>query len=256
MTGMARPDTDEVAAAPASAVATGATLGDALDDIFRRAETVRRRRIRSLFGAAAGAAAGLVAVGYALTALLLPDTSHPSAAAGRSTVTADPVLAVLRPALRGSGLRVEAREPARGAGWRRYLVLTAAGRPRGVVEVATYAAPPRLCFPARGAPDACALPERGGGTGYVRYVVDGDPQVNEVIARRPGDGRVIVVQAAGERGTGSAAGGRPALSALMAARIATDARIAAGFGAAERCTGPDGGCPVLAVPLPVTPGGG
>jgi DNA-directed RNA polymerase specialized sigma24 family protein len=254
--GMAPPDTDEAAAAPASASATGAALGEAIDDIFRRAETVRRRRIRALLGAAAGAAAGLVAVGYALTALLLPGTSHPSAAAGPSTVTVDPVLAVLRPALRGSGLRVEAREPARGPGWRRYLVLTAAGRPRGLVEVAAYAAPPGLCFPARGGPGACALPERAGGAAYVRYAVDGDWRVNEVIARRPGDGRVIVVQAAGERGTGSAAGGRPALSTRMAARIATDARIAAGFGAAERCIGPDGGCPVLAVPLPVTPGGG
>ena len=88
---------------------------------------------------------------------------------------------------------------------------------------------------------------------YARYPDDRDVdwQVNEVIARFV-DGRVIVVQATGERGTGTAAGGRPPLSALVAARIATDPRVAAGFRARDdRCTT---ACPVLMVP--VRPAGG
>src|SRR5438046_2500180 len=123
MTGMAAPPADELGALLASVSEHEPPIGDAVEDIFRRAETVRRRRIRALLAMATGAAAGLVAVGYAATTLLLPATSRPTAAPGGGTPAVDPVLAVLRPALRASGLRVEAREPARGGGWRRYLVL-------------------------------------------------------------------------------------------------------------------------------------
>jgi hypothetical protein len=229
-------------------------IGDAVEDIFRRAEAVRRRRIRALLAAAALAVGGIVAVGCVLTTLLLPAAPprHPATAGGTSAPS-DSVLEVIRPVFRSSGLRVVAREPARGAGWRRYRVLTSNGRPRGIVEISAYPATTRLCFPVRGHPGVCARPDlAAGGVAYARYAADRDVdwQVNEVIARYP-DGRVIVVQATGERGTGTAAGGRPPLSALMAARIATDPRIAGAFGDGDRCTA---GCPISMVP--VTPAGG
>lgn len=228
-------------------------IGDAVEDIFRRAEAVRRRRVGALLAAAALAVAGIVALGFALTALLLPNAPRP-APAGRSAPPADPVLDVLRPVLRTSGLRVLAREPARGPGWRRYRVLTSNGRSRGMVEISAYAQRNGLCFPVRGHPGVCARPDvAAGGVAYARYTDDRDVdwQVNEVIARFV-DGRVIVVQATGERGTGTAAGGRPPLSALVAARIATDPRVAAGFGDRnDRCPA---ACPVLMVP--VRPAGG
>jgi hypothetical protein len=169
----------------------------------------------------------------------------------------DPLLDLIRPVFRASSLRLLAREPARGDGWRRYRVVTPTGRSRGVVEIATYTAPAGLCFPVRGRPGVCARPELAAAdVEYVRYADDRDVdwQMNEVIARRHADGRVIVVQATGERGTGSAQDGRPPLSALMVARIATDPRIAAGFGAGERCNAPGSACPVLKVP--VRPAGG
>jgi hypothetical protein len=231
-------------------------VGDAVEDIFRRAEAVRRRAIGALLAAAALAVVGIVAAGYVITILLLPATP-PRRAAPAAGVPgpADPVLEAVRPALRASGLRVVAREPARGNGWRRYRVLAPNGRSRGDIEISAYAAPARLCFPVRGHPGVCARPERtAGGVAYVRYAADTGVnwQINEVIAGWP-DGRVIVVQATGERGTVTAAGGRPPVSALVAARLATDPRIAAGFGAddQDRCAA---ACPVLAVP--VRPAGG
>ena len=130
-------------------------------------------------------------------------------------------------------------------------MLTPAGRSRGIVEISAYAAPNGLCFPVRGHPGVCARPDvAAGGVTYARYTDDRDVdwQVNEVIARFP-DGRVIAVQATGERGTGTAAGGRP-LSALVTARIAIDPRIATEL-ADGRC---DATCPVLTVP--VRPAGG
>jgi hypothetical protein len=231
-------------------------IGDAVEDIFRRAEAVRRRRVRALLSAAALAVVGVIAAGYTLTGVLLPAARRHSPA--EAFAPGDPVLDVVRPVLQAAGLRVAAREPARGNGWRRYRVLTPNGRPRGIVELSAYAAPNGVCFPVRGHPGVCARPDvAAGGVTYVRYTDDRDVdwQVNEVIARFP-DGRVIAVQATGERGTGTAAGGRPPLSALVAARIATDPRIAAGFGfgegeAQDRC---DATCPVLKVP--VRPAGG
>jgi hypothetical protein len=226
-------------------------IGNAVEDIFRRAEVVRRRAIRALLAAATLAVVGIGATAYALTALLLPATPprQPGTADGTPR-PADPVREVIRPVLSASGLRLVEREPGRGNGWRRYRVLSPSGRSRGVIEISAYPAPPGLCFPVRGHPGVCARPQlSAGGVAYARYADDHDVnwQVNEVIAGFP-DGRVIVVQATGERGTGTAAGGRPPLSALVAARIATDPRTAAGFGAddQDRC---DGGCPVLQVPI-------
>lgn len=234
-------------------------IGDAVEDIFRRAEAVRRRRIRALLAAGAFAVVGIAATGYALTTLLLPTTARPApATAGSMSAATDRVLEVVRPVLRASRLRVLAPEPARGDSWRRYRVLTTNGRSRGVIEISTYATPKALCFPVRGHPGVCARPElAAGGVAYARYADDRDIdwQVNEVIARFP-DGRVVAVQATGERGTGSAAGGRPAFSAQTAARIATDPRIAMGLGDGEneRCAAADSACPVLMVP--VKPAGG
>jgi hypothetical protein len=229
-------------------------IGDAVEDIFRRAEAVRRRRVRALFAAAALAVGGIVAVGYVLTTLLLPATPpRQPATAGGTPAPSDPVLDVIRPVFRASGLRIVAREPARGDGWRRYRVLTPNGRSRGIVEISAYPAGTGLCFPVRGHPGVCARPEfAAGGVAYARYANDLDVnwQANEVIARFP-DGRVIVVQATGERGTGTATGGHPPLSALVVARIATDPRIAAAYGNGDLCTA---ACPILKVP--VRPAGG
>lgn len=230
-------------------------VGDAVADVFRRADAIRRRRGRVALAIAATVIAVCTILGYAVTAVLLPATPTPSPTADRVAARPpDPALALLAPILRASGLRVVPREPARGDGWRRYLVLTASGRPRGVVEISAYAAPAGLCYPVLAAPGACA---RAGHASddveYVRYAYDQDVdwQVNEVIARWLPDDRVIVVQATGERGTGTAQGGRPPLTALLASRIATDVRTAAAFGAEEPCNGPDPACPVLKVRVPV-----
>ena len=230
-------------------------VGDAVEDIFRRAEAARGRRVRAALTAAAGAVVLVASLGYALTTVLLPTTPTRSAAAERlaTRAPADPVAAILTPVLKASGLRIVAREPARGAGWRRYLVLASNGRPHGLVEVSAYAAPDGLCFPVLADPDACARPERAAANvEYVRYADDRDVdwQVNETIARLS-DGRVVVVQATGERGTGSAPWGRPPLTALLTAKIAADPRMAGAFGASERCHRPDPACPILKVPVPI-----
>jgi hypothetical protein len=211
--------------------------------------------VRAALTAAAGAVVLVATLGYALTTVLLPTTPTRSAAAERlaTPAPADPVAAILTPVLKASGLRIVAREPARGAGWRRYLVLASNGRPHGLVEVSAYAAPDGLCFPVPADPDACARPERAATVEYVRYADDRDVdwQVNETIARRLSNGRVVVVQATGERGTGSAQRGRPPLTALLTAKVAADPRMAGAFGASERCHGPDPACPILKVPVPI-----
>jgi hypothetical protein len=224
-------------------------LTGAISEVYRRSDRLARRRSRAV--AAAGlAVAGLVtAIGYALTTVLLP-TAPAHVVATAAPAAPDPIRTLLASMLRASHFTVVPREPARGDGWRRYLVLNQAGRPHGLIEVSAYAAPDGLCFPVLSTRRACARPMRAGdNVEYVRYTFDRDVdwQVNQVIARRRSDGRTIVVQATGERGTGTAAGGRPPLSALVAARIAADPRIAAGFGAQENCNGPDPACPVLSV---------
>jgi len=226
-------------------------FGDAIPAIFRRAEKLRRRRSRTVVLAAAVVVMLVFTLGYGVTRFLLPITPDRVATpAGRSPP--DEMLAVFAAVLAPSGLRVVARTPT-GVGWRQYLVLTAGGQPHGLIEASVYAARPALCFPVLADKKACARPERAADqVEYVRYAFDQDVdwQVNEVIARRSPDGRTVVVQATGERGTGSATGGRPPLTALLAATTATDPRVAAAFGAYETCTGPNRACPVLKVPVP------
>jgi hypothetical protein len=232
-------------------------LGDAVDAIFRRAEKLRRRRSRAVFAAGAVVVVLVFLAGYAMTTVLLPAGPGRPASVPAPVVVVprpDPVLTVIAPVLRPSGLRIVPRGPGLGVGWRQYLVLTESGRPHGLIEVSTYAAPNGLCFPVLADPGACARPEHVSNVvEYVRYTFDEDVdwQVNEVIARRLADGRTIVVQATGERGTGTANGGRPPLTALLTARFAADPRLLAAFGDRESCNAPDAACPVLRVPVPV-----
>jgi len=231
-------------------------LGDAIAAVFRRAERQRRRRARIVLAAGAAVVVLTTAIGYAL-ATVLPPTGGTGLGARPTRIPAtrpDPAQAVLASALRASGLRIVPHEPARGDGWRQYLVRTASGRPYGLVDVSVYAAPAALCFPVLAEPDACARPEHASkDVEYARYAFDRDVnwQVNEVIARRVPDGRALAVQATGERGTGTAGLGRPPLTARLAARVASDPRLLAAFDAAERCNGPERACPVLQVPVPV-----
>jgi hypothetical protein len=235
-------------------------LGDGVDAVYRRAEVIRRRRLRAVVGAGAAAVVVIAAVGYGLTTAILPaspsrSTGGAGSSAAAAPAPADPVLGVLRSVAADNNYRVVPREPSRGAGWRRYAVVSRdSGLPRGLIEVSAYAAPDGLCFPVLADAEACARPERrGDDVQYVRYADDRDVdwQVNQAIARRLSDGRVIVVMATGERGTGSAAAGRPPLTGLQTATAAADARLIAGFGADERCNGPDPACPVLKVRVPV-----
>ena len=85
---------------------------------------------------------------------------------------------------------------------------------------------------------------------YVPYAEDQDPnwQVIEVVTRHLADGRTVVLQATGERGTGSRSSGRAPLSPILAARVATDPRLAAAFDPQENCN-EDAACPVLRVPV-------
>jgi hypothetical protein len=230
-------------------------VGDAVDEIFRQADWLHRRRSRHVVAAAAVVVAVVIAIGYGLTAVLLPD------AVSRSGTTSgtvpprrpDPVRAVFLPAMTASGLRILPREPYRGDGWRQYSVLAARGRPHGLIEVSVYDTPGRLCFPVLTRSAACARPEQASSTvEYARYSFERNVnwQVNQVIARRVTDGRTVVVQATGERGTGTANGGRPPLTALLTARFAADPRLLAAFNDRESCSGPDPTCPLLRVPLP------
>jgi hypothetical protein len=190
-----------------------------------------------------------------VTTVLLPasPTQSPAAEAVPRAPGPDPVLALLTPVLAAARLTAKPREPSRGDGWRQYLVLAPGGHSRGLLEISVYAAPGALCLPVLADKSACARPEHAaGGVEYARYAFDRDIdwQVNEAIARHGPDARVVVVQATGERGTGSAQAGRPSLSGLMAATVATDPRMAAAFGAREVCAGPVPACPVLKVPVP------
>jgi hypothetical protein len=226
-------------------------LGDAVDAVLGRAEQLRRRRIRRVLLVGAVVVLLVAAVGYALTSVLLPATAAPSA--GRTPAAApDPVLAVVAPVLHKRGWHVAPRPPAAGPGWRRYAVANAAGRPRGLVEVAVYAAPRGLCLPVLADERVCAPPLHASATvGYARYSFDADIdwQVNQVIARRVPDGRTVALMATGERGTGDAGTGRPPLTAAQAATLATDPRIFDAFAAGESCDGAAPACPVLKVPV-------
>jgi len=231
--------------------------GDAVPDIVRRADRLRRRRARSVVLAGLVAVLLVVLLGYALTTVLLPGPQPRSTAAvpvpqPRPSAVLDPVLAVLAPPVDAKGYRIVPRPPASGAGWRQYAVLNADGESRGLVEVAVYDAPAGLCLPVLAEPDACALPDRtGAGVEYSRYAetADVDWQVHEVIARRVVDGRTVAVMATGERGTGSAERGEPPLTTAEVAEAATNTRLPDGFGLGERCNAPAPACPILRVPV-------
>jgi hypothetical protein len=229
---------------------------DGVEAVFRRAEAIRRRRLRTVIGAGISAVVLVAALGYVLTTAIVPAPANRRAAAPAATPAprADPALLAVRAAV-DDRLRVVPREPVRGEGWRQYTVLDLrSGRPGGLIEISVYAAPGRLCFPVLADEDACARPERfGDDVEYVRYTDDRDVdwQVHQVIARRLTDGRVVAVTATGERGTGDATAGRPPLTASQTAALASNPGLMAAFGADERCNGPDPACPVLAVPVPV-----
>jgi hypothetical protein len=231
--------------------------GDAVTDINRRADRLRRRRARGVVLAGLVAVVLVILLGYALTTVLLPGHKARSTAAvpvpqPRPSAVLDPVLAVLAPPVDAKGYRIVPRLPAAGPGWRQYAVLNEAGEPRGLVEVAVYDAPAGLCLPVLAEPDACALPDRTrAGMEYARYAEtdDVDWQVHEVIARRVVDGRTVAVMATGERGTGSAGEGEPPLTTVEVAQVATDVRLPDAFGVGERCNLPAPACPILRVPV-------
>lgn len=233
-------------------------VGDGVAAVYRRAAKLRRRRVRRVVAAGLVSAAVVAAFGYALATAVIPTPQLRKQAATPVAGPApmvDPLLVALEPVLRDNGLRAVRREPSAGEGWRQYAVADArSGRPRGLIEVAAYLAPDGLCFPVLRDREACARPMGVGAVEYVRYSEDRDVdwQVQEAIARRLSDGRVVAVMATGERGTGRRADGRPPLTAAQVARVAVDVRVMAAFDPDEQCTGPDAACPVLKVPVPVT----
>jgi hypothetical protein len=259
-------------------------LGDEVDEIFRRADRLRRRRTRALLGAGAAAVAAIAVAGYLLTTTLLPggprpvvappvavpaepSAANPSAAdpsaaepsaaepsaATPSTDKADPVLAVLRPVVDQKQMEIFPRPPERGNGWRQYSVLDSEGRPRGTIEVAIYHVAKDLCFPVVSSPGSCARTEWAPkGVEFVRYDDEKDPdyQVHQTIARRITDGRTLAVMATGER-DGDAKRGKPALTGKQIEQVATGQQMFDAFGPDEKCTGPSAGaCPAFRVPVP------
>lgn len=232
-------------------------VGNAVDEIFRQADRLRRRRARSVILAGLVAVALVIILGYALTTVLLPGNKPRSTAAvavaqPRPSAVLDPVLAVLAEPIDAQDRRIVPRPPFSGSGWRQYAVLDANGEPRGLIELAVFDAPAGLCLPVLSDPTACAQPDRtDSGFEYARYDRDDDVdwQVNQVIARRVVDGRTIAVQATGERGTGDRERGKPPLTTREAADAATNPRLLDGFGLGERCNQPAPACPVLEVPV-------
>jgi hypothetical protein len=240
-------------------------IGDEIDEIFRRADRLRRRRIQALIGAGLVVVAVIAAAGYALTSTLMPTASRstvpsvsadvPPRTAGSTpfpATVADPVLGLLAPIVDGRKERISPRPPDRGNGWRQYSVTGQDGTPRGTVAVAVYATGKNLCFPVPTAPNRCAKAERApAGVEYVRYddEKDHDWQVHQTIARRTSDGRTIALMATGERGDDNAAG-KPGLTGAQIQQLATDRRLFDAFGKGEDCFGPSSGaCPAFKVPL-------
>jgi hypothetical protein len=228
----------------ARAFAEEPPLGDAIDAVFRRAEQVRRGRLRRLL------LAGLLAV-LAVTTVLLPAPVHRAAASAPSPAGADPIGGALADL---TGLTILPHPPS-GSGWRQYLAVDDRGRSHGQILVLAYDRPNGLCLPVLADRTACALPEHATGTvEYARYAwdTDVDRQINEAIARRRADGRTIAVMATGDRDTGRAETGRPPLTGLQTAKAATDPRIMGGFAGTERCNDPAAACPGLKVPVPAS----
>jgi hypothetical protein len=235
----------------AQAFADEPPLGDAIDAVFRRAEQVRRGRLRRLLLAGLLAVVLVTALGCALTTVLLPSPVHRATAAAPVPAGPDPIGGVLAEI---TGLTV-LPHPAGGPGWRQYIALDDRGRSHGLIAVLVYDLPNGLCLPVLADQNACALAEHAAASmDYARYAWDTDPdrQVNEVIARRRTDGRTIAVMATGERAGGDAQSGRPPLSGLQTAKAATDPRIVDGFAVNERCNDPAAACPGLTLPVPVS----
>jgi DNA-directed RNA polymerase specialized sigma24 family protein len=165
--------------------------------VYRRAERTRRRQAGAVLAAGAAGAALVVPAGYVLTGAVLPHTV-PASVAGPEPAPADAVGPLVAPVVAAAGYLLDARQTDRGPGWRRYLVVDRAGRPRGTLEVTAYAAPDGLCFPVLAVAGACARAEGTPSVEYARYARPAaDPPANEVIARRRGDGRTVAVTAAG-----------------------------------------------------------
>ncbi|WP_433302245.1 hypothetical protein ACQP2F_08495 [Actinoplanes sp. CA-030573] len=235
--------------------------GDAVDEIFRRADRLRRRRTRALLAAGLAAVVVIVVAGWLLTTTLMPaagpDVKTTPATAGAVTAppaVADRVLALLAPVAAEKKMDLAPRPPERGDGWRQYSVTDRDGKPRGTLEVAVYAVRDDLCFPVTAAPGSCAKTEWApAGIEYVRYDDDQDPgwQVHETIARRISDGRTVVVMATGERDAGRPSDGKPGLTGAQVEKVATDKRLFDAFGPDEKCPGPAAdACPVFKVPVP------
>ncbi|WP_146164294.1 hypothetical protein [Pseudosporangium ferrugineum] len=230
-------------------------VGDAVEDIFRRADRLRRRRARTVILAGLVAVVIVILLGYALTTVLLPGPKPRSAAAvavaqPRPSAVLDPVLAVLAPPVDAKAYRVVPSEPSSGPGWRQYTVTDRDGRPRGMIEVAVFDAPAGLCLPVLADPSACAQPDRTrAGIEYARYAdtADVDWQVRQVIARRVVDGRTVAVQATGARGTGDTDRGSPPLTTREVAQAATNPRLIDAFGLGEHCNAPAPSCPILKI---------
>jgi len=240
-------------------------IGDEIDEIFRRADRLRRRRFQALIGAGLAVVAVIAAAGYALTSTLMParNAAAPAPAAvprataspaPRPSAVDDPVLGLLAPIVDGRKERIYPRPPERGNGWRQYSVTDQDGTPRGTVAVAVYATGKSLCFPVPAAPHRCAKVEWApAGVEYVRYddEKDRDWQVHQTIARRISDGRTVALMATGERGDDDAAAGKPGLTGAQIEQVATDRRLFDAFGKDEDCFGPSSGaCPAFKVPVP------
>jgi hypothetical protein len=237
-------------------------LGDEVDEIFRRADRLRRRRTHALLGAAAVAVATIAAGGYLLTTTVLraPDpVALPVVAKTSPSVwvrpsgMADPVLTVIAPMIDKKRMHIFPRPPERGTGWRQYSVLDSDGRPHGTVEVAVYDVPGKLCFPVLADSGSCARADRADGVESRRYddEKDLDWQVHQTIARRISDGRTVVLMVTGERGTDDAARGRPGLTGAQVEQAATDKRMFEAFDGEAGCDRESAAdCPVFRVPLP------
>lgn len=231
-------------------------IGPGVTAVYQRADRMSRRRLQIVLATGAMAAVLVAGLGYVLTAAVVPDSVRRGAQAGAPAPEADvdPVLMLLR-TVAGPDLRVVPREPSRGVGWRQYTVLNrAGGQPRGLIEVSVYTAPDGICFPVLTDRTACARPARvGENVEYARYgdTRDVDWQAYQTMARRLSDGRVLTVMTTGERGTGDTDAGRPPLTALRTATLATDTGLISAFGPGESCDGPDPACPLLIVPVPV-----
>jgi hypothetical protein len=257
--------------------------GDEIDEVFRRADLLRRRRVQAAVGAGIAVIVVIAAAGYALTTTLLPaghdrhagqhDPVHattpvaaphattpvaaPYAAAAGSappSTVADPVLGLLAPIVEGRQERIQPRPPERGNGWRQYAVTDRDGTPRGTVAVAIYSTGHHFCFPVRAASHRCAkIAWAPAGIEYVRYDDgnDRDWQVRQTTARRVSDGRTIALMATGEHGGDNAAAGQPGLTGAQVKRVATNRRLFDAFGQDEDCFGPSSGaCPAFKVPVP------